>query len=107
MAFQSVFKGPNSILLCAILSSLASFSQVNGKLTCKITDGATNITLPGVSVTVKGASGTSSIGDGTYIISLPAGTYTVSYSSTGYAAKNVTGVVIKSGQTAFQDIILN
>jgi hypothetical protein len=81
--------------------------QAPGKITGKITDGATNITLSGVSISVQGSKlGGTSITDGSYIITLPAGTYTITYSYTGYASKSLGGIVIKSGETTFQDIIL-
>jgi hypothetical protein len=79
-----------------------------GKLAGKVTDESTNESLSGVSIVIKGTkSGGSSITDGTYILSLPAGTYTIVYSSTGYSAKEITGVEIKSGETSLLNIILS
>jgi outer membrane receptor protein involved in Fe transport len=79
-----------------------------GKLTGKITDGSTNQTLAGVSIQAKGTKyGVATITDGTYILTIPAGTYTISYSYTGYKKKEITGVIIKTGQSTFLDIIMD
>jgi hypothetical protein len=78
-----------------------------GKLTGKVTDASNNEPLVSVTISAKGAKyGTTSIPDGTYILSLPAGTYTMRYSYTGHKIKEITGVVIKSGETTFLDILL-
>lgn len=94
-------------LLCFLLFPFFSFAQTGaGKLTGKVTDGSTNEPLAGVSISSKGKTGTASITDGTYILSLPAGTYSITYSYLGYQKKEITGIVIKAGQTTFLDIIL-
>jgi outer membrane receptor protein involved in Fe transport len=78
-----------------------------GKLTGKIKDSATNQSLLGVSVTIKGTSkGVASINDGSYILTLNPGTYTIRYSYSGYNTKDITEVVIKKGETNFIDILL-
>ncbi|MBA4166173.1 MAG: TonB-dependent receptor [Chitinophagaceae bacterium] len=78
-----------------------------GKLTGKISDASNNETLNGVSVSVKGVKrGTSTIPDGSYILALPSGTYTLRYSYTGYQVKEITGVSIKAGETNFLDVLL-
>lgn len=93
------------LLVC--LSIFFTVSAQTGKLTGKVTDVATNQALAGVSISAKGTkSGVASITDGTYILSLPPGTYTMSYSYTDYTTKEVAGVVIKTGETTFLDIIL-
>jgi len=86
------------LLLCLLQFSMISFSQKGmGKLTGKVTNASNNETLPGVSVAAKGTSrGVSTITDGTYILALPPGTYTISYSSSVYKKKEITGVVIKT-----------
>jgi hypothetical protein len=79
-----------------------------GKLTGKITDGSTNQSLAGVSITLKGSrTGVTTITDGTYILPLKPGTYTISFSYTGYKTKDITGVVIKAGESTFLDIIMD
>jgi CarboxypepD_reg-like domain/TonB-dependent Receptor Plug Domain len=94
-------------LLLLAISTMGYGQQKAGKLTGKITDGATNTTLVAASVTPKGSkNGTASITDGTYILALPPGTYTIRYSSTGYQAKEISGVIIKPNETTFLDIAL-
>lgn len=98
------------VLFIAILFS-ASFStaiaQRPGKLTGKIRDASNNEPLSGVSVTAKNSKlGVASITDGTYIFTLPPGSYTIRYSSTGYKTKDITEIIIKADETTFFDIIL-
>src|SRR6185295_19284797 len=91
-------------MLCSVI---AMGQKGTGKLTGKVTDGSTNEPLVSVTVSAKGAKyGGTSITDGTYTLSLPAGTYTMRYSYTGHKIKEITGVVIKSGETTFLDILL-
>lgn len=96
------------LTLCLFLFTLNAFAQKgNGKLTGKVSDGTTNETLAGVTISAKGTKyGTTSITDGTYILALPPGTYTMRYSYTGHKIKEITGVVVKSGESTFLDIIL-
>ena len=98
-------------ILCLCLLAVSFFSaaqSTEGKLTGKLTDGATNEPLVGVSISAKGKSrGVASITDGTYILSLSPGTYTITYSSSGYKTKEISGVVIKAKETTFLDIILD
>ncbi len=97
--FLSIF-----FLLLAYLSSAQSGI---GKLTGKVTDASTNEPLAGVSITATGKTGgVTSITDGTYIFSLSAGTYTITFSYLGYQKKEITGVLIKAQQSTFLDIIL-
>jgi len=102
------FKFLCCLWLCVFQLSIISFAQKGiGKLTGKVTAASTNETLPGVSVTVKATTrGVSTITDGTYILALPSGTYTIGYSYSGYKKKEITGVVIKAGESTFLDIIL-
>ena len=88
--------------------SVASYAQKgNGKVTGKIIDASNNETIIGASIKVAGTTmGTSSIADGSYVLSLPAGTYTLSYKYIGYQGKEVSGVVVKAGESTFQNIIL-
>jgi CarboxypepD_reg-like domain/TonB-dependent Receptor Plug Domain len=91
-----------------LLTAYLSPAQTGiGKLTGKVTDGATNEPLAGVSITAAGKTGgITSITDGTYIFSLSAGTYTITFSYLGYQKKEITGVVIKAQQSTFLDMIL-
>ncbi|MEO6230478.1 MAG: TonB-dependent receptor [Ferruginibacter sp.] len=79
-----------------------------GKLTGKIADSSTNQTLAGVSIALKGsARGVASITGGTYILTLPEGVYTIRYSYTGYATKEITELEVKSGETTYMNILLS
>ena len=93
--------------LLLLMAHLAVAQSGHGKLTGKIMDASTNETVSSVNITAKGSKfGASSITDGTYILSLPDGTYTLVYSHTGYQTKEITGVIIKDAQTTFLEIIL-
>ena len=95
------------LLLCGF--AVNSFAQGgNGKVTGKVLDATTNETLIGVSVKAVGTTfGASTIVDGSYILTLPAGTYTITYKYVGYQPKEISGIVVKTGQSTFQNIILN
>lgn len=96
-----------SMLLAILLPYMLWSQQPAGKLTGKIKDGSNNEPLTGTSITAKGTKyGTTSITDGSYILALPTGTYTIAISSTGYQTKEITGVLIKQGQPFYLDILL-
>jgi outer membrane receptor for ferrienterochelin and colicin len=95
------------IWMACCITQTASAQSVAGRLTGKVSDASNNETLSGVSINIKGVKGGSStISDGTYILALPFGTYTLRYSYTGYQTKEITGVVIKASETTFLDILL-
>lgn len=96
------------MMVMGLLLSVITLAQNRtGKLTGKITDSSTNLSLSGVSITPKGTNkGTASINDGSYILTLSPGTYTIIYSYTGYATKPISEIEIKSGETTYLDIIL-
>jgi outer membrane receptor protein involved in Fe transport len=98
----------NFLMVLGLLFSVITIAQNRtGKLTGKITDSATNLSLSGVSISPKGTTkGTASINDGSYILTLAPGTYTIVYSYTGYATKPISEIEIKAGATTFLDIIL-
>jgi outer membrane receptor protein involved in Fe transport len=99
----------NSIYIaaCLLFSVTVNAQSGTGKLTGKITDSSTNQSLSAVSITaLKTKLGAASIGDGTYILSLPVGTYTIRYSSSGYESQDITEIVIKKGETTFMDVTL-
>lgn len=85
-----------------------SFSQkTSGRLTGKITDASTNQPVSNVNIIdQKTKRGVTSITDGTYILSLEEGTYKIQFSYSGYQAKEISGVVIKAGQTTYLDVVL-
>ncbi|MFM9907957.1 MAG: carboxypeptidase regulatory-like domain-containing protein, partial [Chitinophagaceae bacterium] len=97
-------------LVAFLLLPALALTQATGKLSGKIVDEKTNESISGASITAVGTKyGTSSIIDGTYILTLPVGTYIISYSSkgSGYATKEVPGIVIKAGETNYQNILLS
>jgi outer membrane receptor protein involved in Fe transport len=94
---------------CLLIFSMIPQAQSGtlGRLTGKITDSSTNQSLLGVSVIPKGTDkGVASINDGTYILALPAGIYTIRYSYSGYSTKEISEVIIKRGEATFMDIFL-
>lgn len=95
--------------VCLLSFSLAGMAQAGsaGKLAGKVIDSSTNQPMFGVSIIPNGTNkGVASINDGSYILSLAPGTYTIRYSYSGYAAKEITEIVIKKGETTFMDIFL-
>ncbi|KIC92314.1 TonB-dependent receptor [Flavihumibacter sp. ZG627] len=97
-----------SLLFFTQLTSLAAFSQVStGKITGKILDISNNEAISGASISVKNARyGSSSVMDGSYQISLPAGTYTLQFSHLGHRSKEITDIIVKAGQSTVLDILL-
>jgi hypothetical protein len=70
-----------------------------GALQGSVTDSATFAAINGASVQVSGGPSTSTNASGGYGISLAPGTYTVTFSKTGYVSQTVTNVLVKSGAT--------
>lgn len=105
---QQNFKNLVAISLIMFGFGVCAFAQNNnGKVTGKLYDAATNETLIGVVVSVEGSkAATSTDPSGNYILSLPAGTYTLNFRYIGYQTKQLSGVQVKKGQTTFQNIIL-
>lgn len=79
------------------------FSQ-NATLKGVVTDASTNETLPGVTVKA-GETGAATGADGAYSLSLPAGSYEVSFTFVGYETKTQS-VQLKPGQTVELNIQL-
>jgi TonB-dependent receptor len=90
----------NSFL--ALLVFLGCFIISNaqtGTLSGKILDGDFNDALAFANVAVKGTNyGSATDFDGKYSIEMAPGTYTVVFTFVGYTTKQITDVVIKSGQ---------
>jgi hypothetical protein len=96
-----------AVMSCIMLVAFAASAQKPGKLAGKISDAGNNEPLSGVSITTKSSKqGIASITDGSYALTLPAGTYTIRYSNTGYKTKEITDVVIRQGETTILDIVL-
>jgi Outer membrane protein beta-barrel family/CarboxypepD_reg-like domain/TonB-dependent Receptor Plug Domain len=104
---QSCYKSFFYFLLFTFHFLICFAQKAPGKLAGKITDAGNNQTLNGANIVAKSISkGTRSIVDGTYILSLPAGVYTISFSYTGYQPKDIKEVEIKTGETNYLDIAL-
>ncbi|HID95324.1 MAG TPA: TonB-dependent receptor [Candidatus Latescibacteria bacterium] len=92
------------VALTAVLSFHTSEATdeekpLEGKLTGRVVDAATEEPLPGVGVVVVGTVlGTLTDLDGRFLLSLPAGTYTVEASMIGYKRAVRKGVVIAPGK---------
>ncbi|MDR1160697.1 MAG: TonB-dependent receptor [Tannerellaceae bacterium] len=90
------------LIFILLLPNLPALFAQNGLLKGKITDARTQETLAGVAVMIKELPGTGagSDMDGSYSISLPAGTYTVIASYVSYSTLEITKVEIAKGGVA-------
>lgn len=96
------------IVLTLLIGSILNLSA-QGTVAGNILDGEyNNEPMAFANVLVKGTTiGTTSDFDGKYQLSLEEGTYTIIYSFVGYQSKEISDVVIKSGQVVDLDVILN
>ena len=103
-----LYRELTGILLLSFFFCSAAYAQpAPGRLSGKIIDASSNEALNGVSINTKTIKrGAYSISDGTYLFVLPAGTYTIRYSYTGYQTKEITNIIIQPGQTNHLDIVL-
>ncbi|MFJ9901247.1 carboxypeptidase regulatory-like domain-containing protein [Streptomyces sp. NPDC091280] len=76
-----------------------------GELTGRVTDPDTGTGLAGVRITA-GADATTTGTDGTYDMTIPAGTYNVTAAMFGYGSATSAGVEIGDGKTAERDFTL-
>ncbi|TXE12741.1 TonB-dependent receptor [Seonamhaeicola algicola] len=100
-----------NILIVLIVFVIGSFNVANaqsGILAGNVIDGDyNNEPLAFANILVKGTTtGTTSDFDGKYQLDLEAGTYTILFSFVGYETKEISGVVIKSGQVTDLDVTL-
>lgn len=90
-----------TILLVTFLTFIAIGVQAQSKgvVAGKIIDAKNNTVLSGVSVGVnsEGVGKTSDV-EGRFQLSLDTGEYSVTFSMVGYAAKTLSGVIVKEGQ---------
>ncbi len=96
------------IVLTLFLSSLFSLNAQTGTLAGNVLDGEyNNEPMAFANILVKGTTtGTTSDFDGKYQLNLDEGTYTIIFSFVGYQSKEISDVVIKSGQVLDLDVIL-
>ena len=93
-----------------ILSTVNKAPHTAGSVTGKVTDEATGSALSGFTVKVTGNGTdrtTTTRADGSYRLTLAAGTYDISYGGYGYAPGSVKGLELAAGQDLAQDITLD
>ena len=97
----------SGLALAAALVAFAPSAQT-GVLTGTVVDGDFGGGLPSASVLVVETSTGAATGiDGTYRVTLPAGTYTVRYSFVGYATQVVNNVEVVAGETQTLNVTLS
>jgi TonB dependent receptor/CarboxypepD_reg-like domain/TonB-dependent Receptor Plug Domain len=107
VAVKNICKSCCFLLVFCFTLTVCFAQNTTGKLAGKITDAANSQTLNAANIVAKIIKkGTQSITDGTYILTLPAGTYTISYSYSGYQQKDIKEVEIKAGETTYLQIAL-
>ncbi len=87
-----------------------SFTQAfaAGKISGKVADAKNGETLIGAVVTVQGTSaGAVTDMDGNFILSVDAGTYTISVKYMGYQEKEVSGIIVAEGAEAIINVVLS
>ncbi len=98
------------IVACLMACLLAGpvFGAVTGEITGTVVDAKTGEALVGVSVSIQGTTmGAKTDVDGKYIIlNLPTETYTLVFSSVGYATVEVSNVHVSADLATFQDMSL-
>jgi len=97
-----------SFLFLLILSTQAGYSQVNGKISGKVSDAKTSETLIGLTVKITGATlGASTDIEGRYTLgNLNPGKYSLTFSYVGYQTKNITDIEVLAGKTTNLDVIM-
>ncbi|MBI5265630.1 MAG: carboxypeptidase-like regulatory domain-containing protein, partial [candidate division Zixibacteria bacterium] len=92
------------VALCLLVAG-SSFGAVVGKISGVITDAQTKEPLVGVSVSVTGTTlGAMTDANGVFtIINVPVGTYTLKYSSVGFATLEVSNVEVSADLTTYQN----
>lgn len=89
-----------------VFTTVTSFAQ-NGTIRGVVVDDEVGETLIGVNVLVTGTSiGAVTDIDGSYSLSIPAGTYQLTFSYISYTSQNVTNVVVKAGEVTALDLRL-
>ncbi len=98
-----------ALLLAALLAPGLAAAQATGSLAGTVVDGDFGGGLPGASVlVVELGTGVATDIDGHYTVrQLPAGTYTVRYSFTGYGTQTVENVEVVAGEPAQINVTLS
>ncbi len=106
-SFLAIARGFRAMLLLAVaaVTSAALQAQATGTLSGRVTDSATQLTLSGTRVSVRGTALETYTGpSGDYVLSgVPAGAQTVEFSYIGYG-EQVRPVQVTAGATARTDV---
>jgi outer membrane receptor for ferrienterochelin and colicin len=97
-----------ALYLLLILGTQASYAQLNGKISGKVSDSKTGETLIGLTVRITGATlGASTDIEGRFTLAnLNPGRYSLSFSYVGYQPKNVTDIEVLAGKTTNIDVLM-
>ncbi len=105
---------PTHVLVLVIAAAFCglpatTWAQKSGTVVGHVVDATSGDPVVGATVRILNQKlGASTTVDGTYTIrNVPAGEYTISYSSVGYGAKNIEGITVKPGATLRQDVTLS
>lgn len=94
-------------LLITVFIYNAGYAQNTGKITGKITDQKSGESLIGATVLVQlNSKGASANVDGEYILTLPAGTYTLMVKYVGYQNKLISDVKVAAGKVTNLNVVL-
>src|SRR6185437_7852449 len=100
----SGFDGPTGL---GTPNGLAGFrTGPHGQVTGTVTDASTGSPIAGAAITAGDASALSDAA-GHYTMSVPTGTYDVTYAAFGYASKTITGVVVAENATVTENVGLS
>jgi len=96
------------LLIGAFLCLLPLLAVGQGTLRGTILDGTNGETVPFANILIKETgSGTTSDLDGTYTLSLSAGTYSLEFSFIGYASLTVSDVTVVDGEVNVLDVAMS
>src|SRR5690606_4405060 len=96
------------ILIIVCLFSLQLIQAQTGRVSGKVMDGEFNDVLAFANVLVKGTQkGTTSDFDGNYSLDLEPGTYTIVFSFVGYDSKELTDVIVESGEVVEMNVTIS
>lgn len=106
--FALTFSLPISGVLQTGLYAQSAAVQSTGNLSGTVVDSASGSPLRGVTITISGldSSAQTDLNGAYFIQRVPVGTYTVTFSRSGYRTGNATDVVVSNGQTAKIDFPL-
>ena len=98
----------SSFLFLLILATQVGYSQLNGKISGKVTDSKSGETLIGLTVKITAATlGASTDIEGRYTLgNLNPGKYNLTFSYIGYQSKNITDIEVLAGKTTSLDVVM-